>query len=91
MGFKLTGYEKDNIGIFSFAIYTFFGCLSFIIVIVLVNYYFLIEKESVYLDTLTRGTDHSKEYKRSQMEILNKHNIIPINDAITKTVEFYND
>ena len=97
MSFNLSGYEKDKIGMFSFAIYTFLGCISFIIVIVLVDYYFLIQKESVYLETLMEGTEDSKEYKMNQIQSLNKYEVkdgiktIPIKEAINKTVEYYND
>ena len=82
---------------FSFAIYTFMGCAFFILVIILIDYYFLIQTESVYLDTLTKGTEYSKQYKRNQIESLNKNDNIdgvetkPIKKAITEAVEYYND
>ena len=92
MGFNLSGYEKDKIGMIPFAVYTFFGCIFFILLVVLIDYYFLIEKESVYLDTLTMGTEESKEYKNNQIESLNNNKDgRPIKEAIDLTVQYYNE
>ena len=49
MGFDLKGYEKDNnMSMTSFALYTFAGAMTLIIVIAALSFYFFIEREGMY-------------------------------------------
>ena len=98
MGFNLSGYEKDNINVIPFAFYTIIGCVFFIIVAIFIHYYFIIQQETIYSDTLTKGTTKSENYKKNQLEILNKEGslddstkLVPIETAITKALQYYND
>ena len=102
MSFDLTGYEKDNIGIKSFFIYTIIGVTLFFIIIFFLLLYYDMERERLYDEiVLQGGTEETMEYKIQQNRILNsfgnkndngiESSRIPIADAIQKTIKYYND
>ena len=102
MGFNLTGYEKDNISIASFGMYTIAGVATLIAVILLLYFYFFIEKERIYNEAVLQGgVEKTTDFKINQMRILNSYgnkgddgvetSRIPINEAIKNTVDYYND
>jgi len=102
MSFHLTGYEKDNIKIKSFFIYTIIGITILFIVIFSMLFYYNFERERLYNEiVLQGGTEETIKYKTQQDRILNsygnkdddgiKSSRVPINHAIKKTIEFYND
>ena len=103
MGFDLKGYEKDNsMSMTSFALYTFLGTITLIIVIAAISFYFFIEREGMYNQiVLQGGTQETKDFKIKQLRILNSYgnknddgiesSRIPINDAIKKALNYYND
>ena len=103
MGFDLKGYEKDNkMNMTSFAFYTFIGTMTLIIVIAAISFYFFIEKEGMYNQiVLQGGTEKTKDFKIKQIRILNSYGNknddgieserIPINDAVKKALNYYND
>ena len=103
MGFDLKGYEKDNnMSMASFALYTFAGLMTLIIVIAALSFYFFIEREEMYDEiVLQGGTEESKDFKIKQIRILNSYGNknddgleserIPINKAIKKTLDYYNE
>ena len=103
MGFDLKGYEKDNnMSMTSFALYTFAGTITLIIVIAAISFYFFIEREAMYDEiVLQGGTEETIDFKIKQIKILNSYGNkdgngleserIPINKAIKKTLGYYND
>ena len=103
MSFDLSGYEKDNkISMTSFALYTIAGTISLIIVVLVLSFYFFLERERMYNEiVLQGGTEETKDFKIKQMRILNSYGNknddgleserIPINKAIKKTLDYYND
>ena len=103
MGFDLKGYEKDNsMSMTSFALYTFAGIITLIIIIAAISFYFFIEREWMYDEVVLQGgTEETKDFKIKQIRILNSYgnkndegiesSRIPINDAIKKALNYYND
>tara|TARA_B100001540_G_C15413597_1_gene464417 strand:- start:114 stop:422 length:309 start_codon:yes stop_codon:yes gene_type:complete len=102
MGFDLTGYEKDNISMTSFGVYTIAGIVALFVVIFFLAFYFFIVKESVYQEiVLSGGVEETSLFKDKQYSILNSYgekgddgletSRIPINKAIENAVEYYND
>ena len=102
MGFDLTGYEKDNISMTSFGVYTIAGIVALFAVIFFLAFYFFIVKESVYQEiVLSGGVEETSLFKDKQYSILNSYgekgddgletSRIPINKAIENAVEYYND
>ena len=102
MGFDLTGYEKDNMSMSSFGIYTLLGILSLFVVIFLLAFYFFMIKESVYQEmVLSGGVEETIKFKNEQTRILNSYgkegddkietSRIPINKAIKSAASYYND
>ncbi len=102
MGFDLTGYEKDDMSMASFGMYTIAGIVSLFVVIFLLAFYFFLVKESVYQEiVLSSGVEETSIFKDKQYKILNSYgekgdngvetSRIPINKAIRNTVEYYND
>tara|TARA_Y100001970_G_scaffold176441_1_gene215061 strand:+ start:1920 stop:2231 length:312 start_codon:yes stop_codon:yes gene_type:complete len=103
MGFDLTGYEKDDsYTMSSFFIYTSFSIVLLIIITLLLGFYFFIESEKTYdLQVLQDEVVSAIEYKNKQKDELNSFDQfldgdiiitrIPINKAIEKTVDFYNE
>ena len=103
MSFDLSGYEKDNkISMTSFTLYTIAGTISLIIVVLVLSFYFFLERERMYNEiVLQGGTEETKDFKIKQMRILNSYGNknddgiesarIPINNAITKALSYYND
>ena len=102
MSFNLRGYEKDNMSMASFGMYTIAGVATLIAVILLLSFYFFIEKERIYNETVLQGgVEESMNFKVKQLRILNSYgnksddgietSRIPINEAIAKAVDFYND
>jgi len=103
MGFNLTGYEHDNsMTMTSFMIYTISGTVILIVVIAALSFYFFLEREKMYDEiVLQGGVEESIDFKVKQNRILNSYGNknddgiesarIPINDAIKKTLNYYND
>ena len=103
MGFNLTGYEHDNnMTMTSFMIYTISGAVILIVVIAALSFYFFLEREKMYDEiVLQGGVEKSIDFKVKQNRILNSYGNkndngiesgrIPINDAIKKTLNYYND
>mgnify|MGYP006131892255 FL=1 len=102
MGFDLTGYEKDSIKMSSFTLYTVSGIAVLIIVILLLSFYFFIERERIYKETVLQGgVEKTTDFKNTQMRILSSYgnkgddgvetSRIPINEAIENAVDYYND
>ena len=103
MGFDLKGYEKDNnMSMTSFALYTLAGTITLIIIIAAISFYFFIEREWMYDEVVLQGgTEETKDFKIKQIRILNSYgnkndegiesSRIPINDAIKKALNYYND
>ena len=102
MGFDLSGYEKDSIKMSSFGIYTIAGLFVLIIVIVLLSFYFFIERERIYKETVLQGgIEKTTDFKNTQIRILNSYgnrgddgvetSRIPINEAIKNAVDYYID
>ena len=103
MGFNLTGYEHDNsMTMTSFMIYTISGTVILIVVIAALSFYFFLEREKLYDEiVLQGGVEESLDFKVKQNRILNSYGNknddgielarIPINDAIKKTLNYYND
>ena len=103
MGFDLTGYEKDdNYTMSSFFVYTSFSIFLLIIITLLLAFYFFIQKEVMYDEIVLQDeVESATEYKNSQKQILNSYSEyldgdtkiikIPINKAINKAVDFYNE
>lgn len=96
MSFELKGYEKDNMSMKSIALYYFLGSGALILCVVLVSFYFSIEKENYYRKNVMQIESESTiEYKRFEKEFLQSYNLIdkenkiysiPIDEAI-KMVE----
>ena len=103
MGFDLTGYEKDNsMTMTSFAIYTFAGIITLLVVVAALSFYFFIEREKMYNEiVLQGGVEESLDFKIKQNRILNSYgnknddgiesSRIPINNAIKKALEYYDN
>ena len=102
MGFDLTGYEKDSIKMSSFALYTVAGTLLLIAVVALLSFYFFIERERIYEETVLQGgVEKTTNFKKTQMRILSSYgnkgddgigtSRIPVNEAIKNAVDYYND
>tara|TARA_Y100001970_G_C14230133_1_gene858075 strand:+ start:1648 stop:1959 length:312 start_codon:yes stop_codon:yes gene_type:complete len=103
MGFDLTGYEKDNnMTMTSFVIYTSAGTIALLLVVAALSFYFFIEREKMYDQiVLQGGVEESIDFKVKQNRILNSYgnqnddgvesSRIPINNAIEKALEYYND
>ena len=102
MSFDLKGYEKDRIKMTSFGIYTLAGIITLIAVILLLSFYFFIERERIYKETVLQGgIEKTTDFKNTQIRILNSYgnrgddgvetSRIPINEAIKNAVDYYND
>ena len=103
MGFDLKGYEHDNsMSITSFAIYAFTGIITLLVVIATLSFYFFLERERMYDEIVLRGgVEKSVDFKIKQNRILNSYgnsnddgvesSRIPINNAIKKALDYYND
>ena len=89
MGFDLTGYEKDNIGIKSFAIYTVAGVIALILVIVATSFYMFLEVELSYNENVTEAQiEETVIYKEKQSQFLNSHSL---KEGISKALDYYNE
>jgi len=103
MGFDLTGYEKDNsMTMTSFTIYTLAGIITLLVVVAALSFYFFIEREKMYNEiVLQGGVEESSDFKIKQNRILNSYgnknddgiesSRIPINNAIKKALEYYDN
>tara|TARA_Y100000590_G_scaffold384275_1_gene455517 strand:+ start:151 stop:462 length:312 start_codon:yes stop_codon:yes gene_type:complete len=103
MGFDLTGYEKDNsMTMTSFTIYTLAGIITLLVVVAALSFYFFIEREKMYNEiVLQGGVEESLDFKIKQNRILNSYgnknddgiesSRIPINNAIKKALEYYDN
>ena len=103
MGFDLTGYEKDNsVKLSTFLISSILGTITLIVIVLLLSFYFFMVKENVYSNTFLKGgIEDSINQKVKQIRVLNSYGNknddgiestrIPINDAIKKTLSYYND
>ena len=90
MGFDLTGYEKDNsIQMQSFAVYSFFGVVI-LIAVVLGMYFYLFMMGEKYTQQmyLEGGIEETIEYKKSQEQFLKSHNL---KKGIQKALDYYAD
>ena len=89
MGFDLTGYEKDNIGIKSFAIYTLVGVIALILVIAATSFYMFLEVELSYNENVTEAQiEETVIYKEKQSQFLNSHSM---KEGISKALNYYNE
>ena len=77
MSFELKGYEKDNMGMKSIALYYFLGTFAFIASVLFVSFYFDIEKENYYKKNVIQvESEFTKEYKISEIKFLESYNLI---------------
>ena len=89
MGFDLTGYEKDNIQLKSFGLYTIVGIIALIVVVVLTSFYIFLEIEKSYDENVTQAViKDTDNYKKKQEQFLNSHKI---KESGSKALEYYND
>lgn len=89
MGFNLTGYEKDNIGMKSFAIYTTVGVIALILVIVATSFYMFLEVELAYNENVTEAQiEETVNYKEKESQFLNSHSM---KEGIGKALDYYNE
>ena len=103
MVFDLTGYEKDNsVKLSAFLISSVLGTILLIVIVMLLSYYFFLMKENVHRENFLKGgIEDSVNYKTKQIRILNSYgnkgdddiesSRIPINDAMRKALEHYNE
>ena len=89
MGFDLTGYEKDNIKINSFAVSSFLAILSLIIIVVGIYFYlFMIGEKYTQQMYLEGGIEKTDKYKENQEQYLKSHNL---KRGMQKALDYYND
>jgi len=89
MGFDLTGYEKDNMQMNSFGLYTLLGIIALIAIILLTAFYMFLEVERAYDQNVTQAEiKESIDYKERQNQFLNSHQI---KKSLDKAVEYYNE
>ena len=89
MGFDLTGYEKDNIQLKSFGLYTIVGIIVLIAVVILTSFYMFLEIEKSYDENVTKAEiKDTSNYKEKQEQFLNSHQI---KKSLDKAVEYYNE
>ena len=89
MGFDLTGYEKDNIGMKSFAVYTAVGIIALILVVLATSFYMFLEVELSYDENVTQAKiQETMIYKEKQNQFLNSH---AMKEGISKALDYYNE
>jgi hypothetical protein len=103
MGFNLTGYESDNsITVTSFLASISIAIITLLVVIFTLSFYFFLEREKMYDEVVLKGgVEETIDFKIKQNRILNSYgnknddgvesSRIPINNAIKKALDYYND